>query len=184
MDVFGFPGHIERVYVKFVGVKKQETRIQTLMCHFLLFSATFYLSHYAVRQTRARRIQSGLKSILLPGPRILRSLALYSGPFLWWEESSIGNEGKSTRPPEKSCHKNSVQKRRKKSRVWPLWIRESNVCGCCRTSRYEERERERKYALKLYRLSGRPDGQGSRTFLLFVIGPPGISSAFCWGIEW
>lgn len=146
------------VCVKFVRVKKWKTKIQALMCHFLPFSVTFLLPHYAVRQTPAHWTQSGLKCVPLPRPQILWSLALYTGigPFLWWKESSIRNEGKSTHR-----RKTAIKRREgEESRVWLLWIKESlsvKVCICCRTPAMRERERGRALSVCCTRQTGIKD---------------------------
>lgn len=124
--------------LKVIGVKKWKTKIRALMCHFLPFPVTFFLPHYAVSQIRAaHRPQSGLKCVLLPRPQILWSLALYSGigPFLWWEESSIGNEGKSTRRREAAI-KSSMERSGGESCLASL-DKAVNVCICCWTPCYE-----------------------------------------------
>lgn len=161
--------------VKIISVKKWKSKIQALMCLFLPISMTFLLPHYVVRQTQAHWSQSGLKCVLLPRPQNLWSLALYSGigPFLWWEESSIRNEGKSTH------RRKAAIKRRdgKKSRVWLLWIKESlsvNVCIWCRTPAMKERERGRALSFSigcLLHQTDRDQGHSCYLWLLLLLSP-------------
>lgn len=127
--------------------------------------------------------QSGLKCVLLPRPQILWSLALYSGigPFLWWEESSIRNEGKSTH------RRKAAIKRREgeESCVWLPWIKESlsgNVCICCRTPAMKERERGRALSYSIGCLLNQTDrDQGHSCYLwLFLLLSPLLLSVEEW----